>query len=85
MPKCVKSLVPWSEILTNYITISHPFCLNETHDMIGSKMYLKKSHVVFDTSKTLAPLVKTFATYSKWLSRVIDPLGPIPTSYEEDM
>lgn len=24
-------------------------------------------------------------THSKWLSLVIDPLGPIPTSYEEDM
>lgn len=26
-----------------------------------------------------------FYTHSKWLSLVIDPLGPIPTSYEEDM
>lgn len=26
-----------------------------------------------------------FNTHSKWLSLVIDPLGPIPTSYEEDM
>lgn len=27
----------------------------------------------------------TFDTHSKWLSLVIEPLGPIPTSYEEDM